>query len=218
MVGPAMSSARDEVLARVRRALSVAGSVPAPVVVPRDYQTTSAHPAGSQELLDLFQERVEDYRASLTRCTEDDSSIGTAVRSVLFANDARTVVTPDGLPAWVAHQGQVIDHAGLMPAELDAIDAVVTGCAVAIAETGTIVLDGGSLSGRRAITLVPDLHICVVRADQVVGTVPVGLTRLDPTCPLTFISGPSATSDIELERVEGVHGPRRLHVVLATPD
>jgi L-lactate dehydrogenase complex protein LldG len=220
---PAGSTSRDEVLGRVRRALSVSGpaaaSAPtaAAAPVPRDYQTTSAQPPGSPELLDRFAERVEDYRAHVTRCAEDDASIQTAVRSVLFAADAQTVVTPSGLPAWVAHDGHVVDHPDLTATELDDIQAVVTGCTVAIAETGTIVLDGALLSGRRIITLVPDLHVCVVRAGQVVGSVPEALAELDPTRPLTFISGPSATSDIELERVEGVHGPRRLHVVLATP-
>ena len=213
-MNPAMT-ARDEVLARVRRALSRNDSPPPPVS--RGYRTTSTHPAGSAELLDLFTERVEDYRANVTRCAEDDASIEAAVRSALFTNDARSVVTPIGLPAWAGHEGHLVDEPDLSTLELDDIDAVVTGCAVAIAETGTIVLDGGQLSGRRAITLVPDLHVCVVRAEQVVGDVPEALRLLDPTRPLTFISGPSATSDIELDRVEGVHGPRRLHVVLATP-
>jgi L-lactate dehydrogenase complex protein LldG len=214
-----VTSARDEVLGRVRRALSLSGPAAGGSAAPvsRDYRTTSAQPPGSPGLLDRFAERVEDYRASVTRCAEDDASIQTAVRSVLFAADARTVVTPSGLPAWVAHEGHVVDHPGLTATELDDIQAVVTGCAVAIAETGTIVLDGAQLSGRRIITLVPDLHVCVVRAAQVVGSVPEALAELDPTRPMTFISGPSATSDIELERVEGVHGPRRLHVVLATP-
>jgi L-lactate dehydrogenase complex protein LldG len=206
-------AARAEVLARVRRALSASPSAPVPV--PRTYRTGSAHAPGSPELVELFTDRVEDYRASVTRCADDDASIGTAVRAVLFAEDARTVVTPSGLPDWVAHDGHIVDHPGLGAVELDQIDAVVTGCAIAVAETGTLVLDGGLLSGRRAISLVPDLHICVVRAEQIVGSVPEGLARLDATRPLTLVSGPSATSDIELQRVEGVHGPRRLHVVIS---
>lgn len=208
-------TAREEILSRVRTALSHSGSDP--VAVPRDYHVQSGLPPGSPDLLDRFAERVEDYRAHLTRCSEDDLSIGTAVRSVLYAEDAATVVTPASLPPWVEHDGHTVDHAGLTADELDRIDAVVTGCAIAIAETGTVVLDGGLWSGRRIITLVPDLHVCVVRAEQVVGSVPEGLGRLDPSRPLTFVSGPSATSDIELERVEGVHGPRRLHIVLASP-
>jgi L-lactate dehydrogenase complex protein LldG len=128
----------------------------------------------------------------------------------------RRVVTPVDVPEdWLrGYQGMVLPDDGLTVADLDGADAVLTGCAVAIAETGTIVLDGGAGQGRRALSLVPDHHVCVVAADQVVGTVPAGLRRLTPTRPLTFISGPSATSDIELNRVEGVHGPRRLHVLL----
>jgi L-lactate dehydrogenase complex protein LldG len=214
MVGQSMT-ARDEVLARVRKALSHNASGPLPSIG-RDYRTASVHQPGSEPLLDLFVERVQDYRASVARCPEDDVSIGTAVRSALFARDVRSVVVPSGLPPWVDLEGEIVDRPDLSGADLDGIDAVVTGCAVAIAETGTIVLDGAALSGRRAISLVPDLHVCVVRAAQVVGSVPEGIARLDPTRPLTFISGPSATSDIELIRVEGVHGPRTLHVVLAT--
>jgi L-lactate dehydrogenase complex protein LldG len=206
-------TARDEMLARIRTALSYNAS--GPVTVPRDYRTTTGHEAGSAALLDRFVERVEDYRATVARCPDDSVSIGTAVRSALFARDVRSVVVPSGLPPWVDLEGEVIDRPDLAATDLDGIDAVVTGCAVAIAETGTLVLDGVGLSGRRAITLVPDLHVCVVHAAQVVGTVPEAIARLDPTRPLTFISGPSATSDIELDRVEGVHGPRTLHVVLA---
>ncbi len=215
-------SARDEVLARVRRAISDNGSPPPPV--DRTYRTAppapappGAAPPGEPDpgRLELFVQRVEDYRATVTRCGGDDTSIGTAVRAALFSHDVRSVVTPDGLPAWVDHDGRVSDHPGLTATELDGIDAVVTGCAVAIAETGTIVLDGAPVSGRRMISLVPDLHVCVVRTEQVAGGVPEALARLDPIRPLTFVSGPSATSDIELSRVEGVHGPRTLHVVLA---
>ena len=133
--------------------------------------------------------------------------------------DARRYVVPPGLPAeWIPTVGPeaVTDEGAMTPADLDEMDAVVTAATVACAVTGTIVLDGSPDQGRRAITLVPDLYVCVVRHDQVVHSVPEMLTRVEPTRPLTLVSGPSATSDIELERVEGVHGPRTLHVVLVS--
>ncbi|MFE7509515.1 lactate utilization protein C, partial [Promicromonospora sp. NPDC057488] len=137
---------------------------------------------------------------------------------------ARSVVVPDGIePGWLAGLGDVVVRTDsreepLSAVELDGIDAVVTAARVAVAETGTIVLDGEPDQGRRAISLVPDVHVCVVRTDQVVQTVPeaVRLLDADPGRPLTWISGPSATSDIELDRVEGVHGPRTLHVALVS--
>jgi L-lactate dehydrogenase complex protein LldG len=132
------------------------------------------------------------------------------------------VLVPPGLDEeWLAATGvaRVADRAESTPEELDRVDSVVTACAVAIAETGTIVLDGSPDQGRRRITLVPDHHICVVRVPaQVVSSVPLALERLDPARPLTWISGPSATSDIELDRVEGVHGPRTLEVILVGED
>jgi L-lactate dehydrogenase complex protein LldG len=126
------------------------------------------------------------------------------------------LIVPPGLPAEWVPAGAVADDGTFDPPALDGFDAVLTGCAAAVAETGTIALDGSAGQGRRAISLVPDRHVCVVRAEQVVQTVPELLTRLDPRRPLTLVSGPSATSDIELQRVEGVHGPRTLVVVLAT--
>jgi L-lactate utilization protein LutC len=191
-------SARDEILRRVRSALDGVSPVvdlpPAPRAPDRG------------DLVALFEERVADYRASVTRCTPGD--LATVVARVLAG--ARAVVPP-GLGLDVADA--VVDD-GLTAAELDRLDAVVTRAAVGIAETGTIVLDHGPAQGRRAISLVPDLHVCIVEAGQVVADVPDAIEVLDPSRPMTWISGPSATSDIELDRVEGVHGPRTLHVVI----
>lgn len=192
-------SARDDILRRVRSALdgvSPVTDLPAAPRVP-----------DRGDLVALFAERVEDYRAVVTRCAPDE--VAAVVAAAL--GTARAIVPP-GLGIEVA--GSVVDD-GLTAADLDALDAVVTRAAVGVAETGTIVLDHRDDQGRRAITLVPDLHVCVVDASQVVADVPDALALLDPSRPLTWISGPSATSDIELDRVEGVHGPRTLHVVLA---
>ncbi|WP_309051610.1 LUD domain-containing protein [Streptomyces sp.] len=209
------SSSRERILARVRAA--VAGSPEAPPAV-RDYRTshTAADPAAT---LDLLHENLADYRARVHRT--GPGGLAELIGRVLAERGARSVAVPPGLPAaWLARTAAQLRTDGpppLAPAELDATDAVVTGCALAVAETGTIVLDGGPGQGRRALTLVPDLHLCVVRApEQVVASVPLALPRLDPARPLTWISGPSATSDIELDRVEGVHGPRTLEVVLVT--
>jgi L-lactate dehydrogenase complex protein LldG len=201
-------SARDDVLHRVRSALAKAPSEDRPI--PRDYaRTREVH-----ELVDLFAERVEDYRAAVHRCGPGEVA-GVVAGSV--AAGARLVV-PDGFPAEYLPPGitAVADppDAPLSSSALDALDGVVTTAAVGIAVTGTIVLDHGPGQGRRALSLVPDLHVCVVRVEQIVDDVPAAVAALDPRRVQTWISGPSATSDIELNRVEGVHGPRTLHVVV----
>lgn len=212
-----MSDGRDRVLARVRRALADVprGERPPDVPVERRYLRTHGERTAG-EAVDLLAENLADYRAVVHRTSED--GVGELLARLLAARGAASVLVPPGLPPrWTAavDATRVHDRAASTPRELDAVDSVVTGCAVAVAETGTIVLDGGPDQGRRRITLVPDHHICVVRVpDQVVGSVPEALERLDPRRPLTWISGPSATSDIELDRVEGVHGPRLLEVVL----
>ena len=191
-------SAREEILAAVRGAI---GSARRDVVVPHRVRTTGVAD------VDLFAERVADYRATVVRCSADE--VEGAIAAALHPGS--TVVVPEGLPWHVA--GAAVDD-GLSAVALDAIDAVVTAASVGIATTGTIVLSHGPGEGRRALTLVPDLHVCVVRADQVVDDLPAAVALLDPERPTTWISGPSATSDIELNRVEGVHGPRTLHLVL----
>jgi L-lactate dehydrogenase complex protein LldG len=203
------ATARDVVLERIRASLA---DGPPAVEIPRDYERALPPDTDIQE---LFVERVSDYRATVHRTTT--TGLPDTIATVLAARGAARIVVPDGLPrAWLEMTGAAItvDDPPLSHADLDALDGVVTGCAIAIAETGTIVLDAGPDQGRRAISLLPDLHVCVVMAGQVVGTVPEALERLDPTRPQTWISGPSATSDIELQRVEGVHGPRTLDVVL----
>ncbi|MEU8761316.1 LUD domain-containing protein [Streptomyces sp. NPDC048659] len=210
-------SGRERVLGRVRRALAglPEDSVPYEEAVGRGYLRRHGEldPARTAELLAA---NLADYRALVHRCSAD--ALPALIAGLLAARGARTVLVPDGLdPGWLAASGarRVADRAESTPAELDRVDSVVTGCALAIAETGTLVLDGSAGQGRRRVTLVPDHHVCVVRVpDQVVASVPLALERLDPVRPLTWISGPSATSDIELDRVEGVHGPRTLEVVL----
>jgi L-lactate dehydrogenase complex protein LldG len=206
---PDSDDARRIVLARIRDALA---DRPAGVPIPRDYDRTL--PPGTDRI-ELFVERVSDYRATVHRTTAVD--LPAAIAAVLAAHSAVRVAVPAGIPPmWLARSDaeRVSDDPVLSHADLDGLDGVVTGCAVAIAETGTIVLDAGPDQGRRALSLLPDLHVCVVDAEQVVGSVPEAIERLDPTRPQTWISGPSATSDIELQRVEGVHGPRRLEVIV----
>ena len=202
-----MSTARDDVLARVRAALRdvPAGEDP---VAPA-YRPPAAAP---DDVVALFVERVSDYRATVHHA--DD--VAALAARVCAEHGARRIAIPPALPAdWRPAGLELREDDGLSARDLDALDGTLTGCAVAIAETGTIVLDAGPRSGRRALTLVPDLHLCVVQRSQVLATVPDAIRALDGhRGPFTFVSGPSATSDIELDRVEGVHGPRRLEVLL----
>lgn len=205
-------SAKDRILARIRRATAEAPDAPP---VPRDY--LRAHGTRTPaESADLLAANLTEYRAKVHHTDED--GIAPLLTRLLAERGSATVLGPPDLPPhWLsaADATRIHDRAASTPHELDRVDSVVTGCALAIAETGTLVLDGGPEQGRRRITLVPDHHICVVRVPgQVVDSVPQALERLDPARPLTWISGPSATSDIELDRVEGVHGPRTLEVVL----
>ena len=217
-------------LARIRAANPAAGRAnsgpPAAdtdvayAALPREYLRAHHDPA-AHDTADLFAERAADYRAVVERVRE--TGLAAAVARILAGRAAAVpgpFAVPAGLPAgWLAAAGEPIELAGDEPplpaAELDRMAGVVTGCAVAIAETGTIILDHGPGQGRRALTLVPDFHLVIVRTSQVAADLADAFARLDPARPHTLISGPSATSDIELIRVEGVHGPRHLHVLLA---
>ncbi|MGI8696236.1 MAG: LutC/YkgG family protein [Mycobacteriales bacterium] len=207
-------SARTDILARLRLA-DVAGPE-APPELPA-YRRRTGMDVGAR--CALFAERVADYRATVHRVRSD--ALAETIADVLARQGIRRVAVPADLPAgWLAAAAveRTVDDPPPTPAQLDRLDGAVTGAALAIAETGTIVLDAGAAQGRRLLTLVPDFHLCVVGADQVVGGVPEGMQWLGGSAragrPITLISGPSATSDIELDRVEGVHGPRTLHVVL----
>jgi len=226
----AAEDAREDILGRLRAALGPSREAPA--------ARPSAQGAGAaryrrhggrsvEQRRATFTDRLEDYRAEVVSCGAEVSQIRGAVREVLTGLAVTSLVAPSRVAsAWLtigeATEAEetvgprvVVDHAGLVAADLAEIDAVVTGCALGIAESGVIVLDGDPWSGRRLISLVPDVHLCVVTLDQVVDLPPEAVERLDPRAPQTWIAGPSATSDIELERVEGVHGPRTLIVLLA---
>lgn len=215
MVGRPVSAAREEILARVSRGLAdvPAGERAEDVQVPRRY--LEREPDGT---LARLLERVADYGAAVRLVDAD--GIGAAVAEACRELGVERLAVADLTDAWLPAGVEAIRDDGLAPDELDRIGAALTGCALAIAETGTIVLDGGARSGRRALTLVPDVHVCVVEESQVVDGVPAALRRLaaglrEERRPVTFVSGPSATSDIELSRVEGVHGPRRFSLIVA---
>ena len=213
-----MSGAREEILGRIRTALRDVPreEQPEDVRVERGYRRDGGEPL--EAVIARFAERTAEYRAEVERVPKD--ALQAAVAHACERHAARRLVVPAGVPAKARPEGiELVPDEGLGAADLDAIDGVLTGCAAAIADTGTIVLDAGPDQGRRELTLVPDLHICIVPAERVVGSVPEGIARVagavrDEQRPITFISGPSATSDIELRRVEGVHGPRKLVVLV----
>jgi L-lactate dehydrogenase complex protein LldG len=210
-------TAREEVLARIRTALGT-GAPPA-AEVPRGYRAGAG--LDTPALIGLLSQRLHDYGTRVRCCAP--GAVRSAVGQALAERGARRVVVPPDLSLDGAALGfgldgvTVVADDGLSPSALDATDGVVTTAALAIAETGTIVLDGGPGQGRRALSLVPDYHLCILHASQIVATVPQAIGRLDPVRPSTWISGPSATSDIELDRVQGVHGPRTLEVILIGP-
>ncbi|WP_024801022.1 LUD domain-containing protein [Nocardia sp. BMG51109] len=214
-------TSREEILRRVRDGLKALPDDERTVTVPRNYRrhAPDVSPDDRTAIVELFVERLRLYGAQVNRTTE--SEIPDMVRTVLRTHDATSVVAPDGLPEdWLrpwaeTDEHRVIDdHPQLSTDDLDGVDAVVTACAGAVADSGTVVLDGGPGQGRRGPTLVLDCHVCVVRADQIVSALPEILDRLDPRRPITFFSGPAATVDIEMVHVEGVHGPRQLEVVV----
>jgi L-lactate dehydrogenase complex protein LldG len=217
MVALTMSTdARAEILAAIRQALGPVQAPPEPPVPAPGLE----RPAGKQGLVELFCERVADYHAGVRRASADE--VTTAVAQIAARNHARRLVVPDGLPLqWRPAELDLIEDGGALTAsELGQLDGALTAAGLAVAETGTVVLDGGADQGRRALTLLPDLHICVVPTARIVADIPDAIAALGELVaserpPLTFISGPSATADIELRRVQGVHGPRRLEVIVA---
>jgi L-lactate dehydrogenase complex protein LldG len=220
--GTLMNDSRQIILKRIQSALRSEGDsrVPLPLVA-RNYHMQSHF--SDEERLNLFVERVSDYKATVTRVEEDDLAI--AIGCICATERVTKLLVPSGLEnRWLpqADSGVAVtvdEGQSCSVDEIDQNDAVLTGCFRAVAQTGTIVMTEGAGQGRRILTLLPDIHICVVRTNQIVGIIPEVFADLDPIIkerktPVTFISGPSATSDIELDRVEGVHGPRRLHVVI----
>lgn len=221
---PVSGSSRADILARIRTALGTGPAANGPAGVPRPtlpaYRTRAE--ASPDELASLMSDRLTDYGCTVYRA--DPGDLLATVTAALTRRGARQILVPAGLrlpglpdPTSIEglpHGAGITTDDGRPPAELDAFDAVITSAALAIAETGTIVLDGSPGQGRRALTLIPDYHLCILQSDRIVALVPEALGRLDPQRPLTWISGPSATSDIELDRVQGVHGPRTLDVIL----
>jgi L-lactate dehydrogenase complex protein LldG len=217
-----MSSAREEILGRIREALQdvPASEQPADVAVVRDYRRQGD--ATREEMIERFIERVSEYKVMVRRVSEQE--LPGAVAAACAAREVHRLVVPVDLPrGWLPAGIELLhDEPPLSNAQLDQSDGVLTACALGIAQTGTIVLDGGAGQGRRALSLLPDYHLCVIFETQIVDLIPEAITRLADAVrlhgqPITLISGPSATSDIELNRVEGVHGPRTLDVLVVKP-
>lgn len=215
-----MSAGREVILERIRTALRDVPPAERPEETPIERAYRTADSLDEAERIELFIERVREYKAAVHKV--DPANLPTAIAQACAARGVRKLVIPKDLPeAWAPAGVTLLRDPGLSNQVLDESDGVLTAATLGIAQTGTIVLDGGPAQGRRVISLLPDYHLCVIRADQIVGLVPEAVARLgaaagDPTRPLTFISGPSATSDIELNRVEGVHGPRTLEVLVVT--
>lgn len=212
-----MTSAKDEILQRVRAALSNSKTERESdyAEIPRRYQIASE--LDEQARLDLFVDRLHDYGASVYNCGED--AIGQTVGSAVRERNVKKILTGKDFPGeWIPAGFDFSADHGLDHYQINSFDGVITGCALAIAETGTIVLRHADEEPRRAISLIPDYHLCIVFARQVVETVPQGVRQMASmgNVPLTTISGPSATSDIEMTRIKGVHGPRTLDVVLVS--
>jgi L-lactate dehydrogenase complex protein LldG len=200
---------RERVLERIRRANSRAAGPQQPI--PRDYDSSGTR--GVDERLALFEERLRDYDACIFRVRREE--IARKAVEILHAGNRQRIVVPDGLPvAWRADGPEWIPDHELSVDALNAVDGVMTAATLGVAVSGSIVLQHGPAEGRRVLTLLPDYHLCVIEVTQVVETLPEAFARLDPARPTTFFSGPSATADIEMTRVKGVHGPRFLDVLL----
>lgn len=201
---------REALLADVRRAIRGSRDVDPPQGYLRSL-------GPEVDLVQMLVNRLEDYKAEVRRVSIKD--LPNVIGKVLGQRQAGSVIVPAALePAWLTTVTCPVlrDDGQLSHGDIEGVGATITASTVAIAQTGTIILDGGPLQGRRIISLLPDLHVLIVAESDVVGTVPEAMSRLNTTSPLTWISGPSATSDIELERVEGVHGPRQLVVLLVS--
>jgi L-lactate dehydrogenase complex protein LldG len=211
------SSARDAILNRIAAAIGPATARANPAAdwekLSRDY--IRADSLAGSAVIELFEHRIKDYGANIFHSAPDQ--VRQTIGEILTARAARQIVIPAGLPSdWLPEGITFIEDLNLRYETLNKVDGVLTTATTAIAATGSIVLQHGPGQGRRAITLIPDYHLCIVRTDQVVETVPAAFAQLDSARPTTFISGPSATADIEMTRIKGVHGPRFMDVILAS--